>query len=99
MYHAVQDDWRSPLAVPRTQFEAHCAWLKRRRRVLPLGEWQHTPTRSEEHTSELQSHSDLVCRLLLEKKKKKKKKKRKEKEKMELRTKVNDVTMIKNEYK
>src|SRR5438034_2111743 len=30
------------------------------------------PTRSEEHTSELQSHSDLVCRLLLEKKKKKK---------------------------
>src|SRR5437667_7490774 len=29
--------------------------------------------RSEEHTSELQSHHDLVCRLLLEKKKKKKK--------------------------
>src|SRR5437667_3558724 len=27
------------------------------------------PTRSEEHTSELQSHHDLVCRLLLEKKK------------------------------
>src|SRR5437588_1919098 len=36
---------------------------------------QHEPVevarrqRSEEHTSELQSHSDLVCRLLLEKKK------------------------------
>src|SRR5438034_3716974 len=29
----------------------------------------HKPSRSEEHTSELQSHSDLVCRLLLEKKK------------------------------
>jgi len=29
--------------------------------------------RSEEHTSELQSHHDLVCRLLLEKKKNKKK--------------------------
>src|SRR5437773_11592644 len=29
------------------------------------------PRRSEEHTSELQSHHDLVCRLLLEKKKKK----------------------------
>src|SRR5947207_11542376 len=29
-------------------------------------------SRSEEHTSELQSHSDLVCRLLLEKKKKEK---------------------------
>src|SRR5260221_1994081 len=28
-----------------------------------------TEVRSEEHTSELQSHSDLVCRLLLEKKK------------------------------
>src|SRR5260221_4103648 len=27
-----------------------------------------TAARSEEHTSELQSHSDLVCRLLLEKK-------------------------------
>ena len=34
-------------------------------------------TRSEEHTSELQSHSDLVCRLLLEKKKKIKIKKKK----------------------
>src|SRR5260221_3784180 len=30
-----------------------------------------TKQRSEEHTSELQSHSDLVCRLLLEKKKNK----------------------------
>src|SRR2546428_8029252 len=30
------------------------------------------PGRSEEHTSELQSRSDLVCRLLLEKKKNKK---------------------------
>src|SRR5688572_31476276 len=32
------------------------------------------PVRSEEHTSELQSQSNLVCRLLLEKKKTKKKK-------------------------
>src|SRR5260370_14963542 len=31
-----------------------------------------TVTRSEEHTSELQSHLNLVCRLLLEKKKKNK---------------------------
>src|SRR5947207_7314381 len=39
------------------------------------GDWaaaNREPIRSEEHTSELQSHSDLVCRLLLEKKKKKK---------------------------
>src|SRR5216683_7970055 len=35
--------------------------------------WKRTwDARSEEHTSELQSRSDLVCRLLLEKKKKKK---------------------------
>src|SRR2546427_8816976 len=33
-----------------------------------------TDSRSEEHTSELQSQSNLVCRLLLEKKKKKKNK-------------------------
>mgnify|MGYP007078654582 CR=1 FL=1 len=32
-------------------------------------------SRSEAHTSELQSHSELVCRLLLEKKKKKNEKK------------------------
>src|SRR5690349_22465888 len=37
--------------------------------------------RSEEHTSELQSRRDLVCRLLLEKKKKKKKKKNQKNEK------------------
>src|SRR5260221_406696 len=36
-------------------------------RTSPLSE---STARSEEHTSELQSHSDLVCRLLLEKKKK-----------------------------
>src|SRR6478672_13351714 len=34
-------------------------------------DWAATVPRSEEHTSELQSRSDLVCRLLLEKKKKK----------------------------
>src|SRR5688572_31298319 len=36
-----------------------------------------TVSRSEEHTSELQSQSNLVCRLLLEKKKKKKNKENK----------------------
>src|SRR5438874_8240831 len=38
----------------------------------PAHRWQGW-RRSEEHTSELQSRRDLVCRLLLEKKKKKKK--------------------------
>src|SRR5438132_5626205 len=42
----------------------------RARRAAPRGRAR-ARTRSEEHTSELQSHSDLVCRLLLEKKKKK----------------------------
>src|SRR5688572_31496305 len=37
------------------------------------GNLLYDPQRSEEHTSELQSQSNLVCRLLLEKKKKKKK--------------------------
>src|SRR5438093_10134843 len=36
------------------------------------GSRAHAGTRSEEHTSELQSLTNLVCRLLLEKKKKKK---------------------------
>src|SRR5260221_8842410 len=36
----------------------------------PGARQQRKPGRSEEHTSELQSHSDLVCRLLLEKKNK-----------------------------
>src|SRR5436309_11398132 len=38
----------------------------------PLVERDFAPRRSEEHTSELQSRENLVCRLLLEKKKKKK---------------------------
>src|SRR5437773_95064 len=37
---------------------------------VPFSVSDHSPSRSEEHTSELQSHHDLVCRLLLEKKKK-----------------------------
>src|SRR5438034_8504869 len=45
------------------------AHLTRLRRPLPAADGD--GKRSEEHTSELQSHSDLVCRLLLEKKKRK----------------------------
>src|SRR5438132_10535303 len=43
-----------------------------RRLVGPAWDRARGRGRSEEHTSELQSHSDLVCRLLLEKKKEKK---------------------------
>src|SRR5260221_7055229 len=38
--------------------------------TIPSARSRAVADRSEEHTSELQSHSDLVCRLLLEKKKK-----------------------------
>src|SRR5438034_2384065 len=40
-----------------------------RLQATDLGARIYLAARSEEHTSELQSHSDLVCRLLLEKKK------------------------------
>src|SRR5688572_23764203 len=40
--------------------------------MLPFQVINYSADRSEEHTSELQSQSNLVCRLLLEKKKKKK---------------------------
>src|SRR6266480_3376863 len=43
-------------------------WLSEQREHLR----RYVTGRSEEHTSELQSHVNLVCRLLLEKKKKKK---------------------------
>src|SRR5690242_21612577 len=41
------------------------------RRASPGRRSGRSPARSEEHTSELQSHVNLVCRLLLEKKNKK----------------------------
>src|SRR5690606_40868288 len=54
-------------------------WPMSRRNTLSADSSQPTPSaarasgsRSEEHTSELQSRENLVCRLLLEKKKKKK---------------------------
>src|SRR5260221_13153207 len=56
---------RSTLFPYTTLFRSCCGW-----RARPTS-WCRTsaPRRSEEHTSELQSHSDLVCRLLLEKNK------------------------------
>src|SRR5437588_9788992 len=52
----------------RTRASRASSW---RRRTTSTPRRATSGTRSEEHTSELQSHSDLVCRLLLEKKKKK----------------------------
>src|SRR2546427_3528886 len=45
-------------------------------RIKEMERHAHAGDRSEEHTSELQSQSNLVCRLLLEKKKKKQNKAR-----------------------
>src|SRR5438046_7477586 len=51
-----------------------------------------TRIRSEEHTSELQSLTNLVCRLLLEKKKKKKKKQKiNTKKKTQVKTKISII--------
>src|SRR5438034_7461606 len=51
--------------------QVHSGFGEQRGGIKIVGEaLHHVAHRSEEHTSELQSHSDLVCRLLLEKKKK-----------------------------
>src|SRR5579875_1743598 len=52
----------------RSAYSLHVQRSSRRHRRTPAGVLR-CRLRSEAHTSELQSHSDLVCRLLLEKKK------------------------------
>src|SRR5256885_4203997 len=72
---------RSTLFPYTTLFRSPCRRTApvRRRNARPCGAWRRcscsrvsavSPSRSEEHTSELQSPCNLVCRLLLEKKKK-----------------------------
>src|SRR5690242_21447281 len=69
---------RSPLhdveaEAPRRAFDRPHRLLERRGgQIRHLQPRDLLDLRSEEHTSELQSHVNLVCRLLLEKKKKKK---------------------------
>src|SRR5260221_8682423 len=53
---------RMPVPFERARTLLICGTILRRAK-------RQISRRSEEHTSELQSHSDLVCRLLLEKKK------------------------------
>src|SRR2546421_5957095 len=53
---------REPAGLCQRELSDHC--------VFPWTHDERVSMRSEEHTSELQSRSDLVCRLLLEKKKK-----------------------------
>src|SRR5690242_20903581 len=70
---------RSTLFPYTTLFRSRAGRLEGRRRqhqvlAAAADRGEQLGPRSEEHTSELQSHVNLVCRLLLEKKKKKTKK-------------------------
>src|SRR5438034_4221235 len=56
----------------RARLPVHRELVRASRRDRRRDARAHGTSRSEEHTSELQSPSDLVCRLLLEKKKKSK---------------------------
>src|SRR5215475_15276102 len=84
-----QARWRRAFFLPRASAAAPTAeWWPRRARALAV---PGAAGRSEEHTSELQSRENLVCRLLLEKKKKKKKRllvsEKKTKKRMDKKTK------------
>src|SRR6266478_2880090 len=72
VYEELQSEGGTDIRVLVRHFPALLD-LVRRIGPAPLAEFggQHLQSRSEEHTSELQSQSNLVCRLLLEKKKKK----------------------------
>src|SRR5437588_2159149 len=71
---------RAP-ATPARRPAPPCTWSTSCTFSWPVPMCPEKVQRSEEHTSELQSHSDLVCRLLLEKKKKKNKIKHKKRKK------------------
>src|SRR2546427_4461631 len=61
--------FRSPVA-PRRRPGRRSPWRRGSPPASPPPRRRTRSARSEEHTSELQSQSNLVCRLLLEKKKK-----------------------------
>src|SRR5438034_10904589 len=63
MYAQIVDDSRGVTLAAASTMDPEL-------RLQAKGKKKSEAGRSEEHTSELQSHSDLVCRLLLEKKKK-----------------------------
>ena len=74
--------YREPVLAFNAELEGNLLRLQRelRHQIYEPGAY-----RSEEHTSELQSLTNLVCRLLLEKKKNEKKKKKKIKKKKKYR--------------
>src|SRR5437667_12766926 len=60
-----------PISARRTSSTRAAASTASRGARSTRASWSRPAPRSEEHTSEFQSHHDLVCRLLLEKKKNK----------------------------
>src|SRR5260221_5275376 len=67
--HGAVHPWTAALRTKRRKMSRWRGDGARVRTKLLCPHPRAVPSRSEEHTSELQSHSDLVCRLLLEKKK------------------------------
>src|SRR5690349_23099933 len=70
-YTTLFRSWHTPQPILDPLGFLHLTLGRAHEEVAKLG----ANLRSEEHTSELQSRRDLVCRLLLEKKKKQKKRK------------------------
>src|SRR5438477_9483630 len=68
-YTTLFRSWRSENTCGNSAGSSRATWM-RWRNTLRSGARPFLMSRSEEHTSELQSHVNLVCRLLLEKKKK-----------------------------
>src|SRR2546430_13080717 len=66
---AVRRAARHVLPVAQARYESQAIALDEGTWLVSIGSWVMGLRRSEEHTSELQSQSNLVCRLLLEKKK------------------------------
>src|SRR2546427_6712090 len=70
IFFSLASFWGMNEVARKMQVKPLTAVLLRARRMSDLPSLNRELNRSEEHTSELQSQSNLVCRLLLEKKKK-----------------------------
>src|SRR5260370_23629249 len=68
-YTTLFRSWSQPTGRKSIEFEVHNLAFTRRGVAELAGVAVFEVERSEEHTSELQSHLNIVCRLLLEKKK------------------------------
>src|SRR5258706_11943399 len=86
LFRSLRDELTGEAPRRRTKRRAHRELARARVRGA----------RSEEHTSELQSLTNLVCRLLLEKKKKKQRQQPAREEKRELREADRDARLIRD---